>query len=179
MNYALHARELHKHGAAAPVHRALEQAVEQGEIPDADLASLSGSRKRIVQTVSTLSRAASFRRQVLLAYDHRCAVTLRQLRLVDAAHILPVGAPGSVDDVRNGIALAPTYHRAFDQGLLFLDDELVMTLNPDRADQLRSEGLDAGLDSFAAPLGRVHLPPDQRQWPDPSFIRKANAYRGL
>ena len=34
----------------------------------------------------------------MLAYDQRCAVTRIQLRLVDAAHILPVGAEGSTID---------------------------------------------------------------------------------
>ena len=47
----------------------------------------------------------------------------RNLDLVDAAHILPVGAPESIDDIRNGIAIAPTYHRAYDNGLIYLDED--------------------------------------------------------
>jgi putative restriction endonuclease len=58
----------------------------------------------------------------MFAYGNRCAVTRVQLRLVDAAHILPVGTTGSADHVRNGIALSPTYHRAFDAGLIYLDN---------------------------------------------------------
>jgi putative restriction endonuclease len=59
-----------------------------------------------------------------------------QLRLVDAAHILPVGAVDSTDDVQNGVALSPTYHRAFDNALIFLDENLVMKINPSKELQL-------------------------------------------
>jgi len=55
------------------------------------------------------------------AFMPRCAVTRIQLRLVEAAHILPVGAPGSIDHVCNGLALSPTFHRAFDDALIYLD----------------------------------------------------------
>jgi len=53
-----------------------------------------------------------------------------QLRLVDAAHILPVHTEETIDDVRNGIALSPTYHRAFDGGLIYLDENYAMRINP-------------------------------------------------
>jgi hypothetical protein len=46
--------------------------------------AVSEPRRRIVQTVSRLSRAANFRLQTLNAYGNRCAVTRAQLRLVDA-----------------------------------------------------------------------------------------------
>lgn len=36
-----------------------------------------------------------------------------------------------------------------------------------------------GLETFRSSLGKVHLPPDPRQRPDLSFIRRANAYRGV
>jgi putative restriction endonuclease len=91
----------------------------------------------------------------------------RQLRLVDAAHILPVGAVGSTDDVRNGLALWATFHRAFDHGLIYLDELQLTTLN-----------LHGGLPDFRAFLGRrIHLPGDQRQWPNTRFIREANRQR--
>jgi putative restriction endonuclease len=116
----------------------------------------------------------------LTAYANRCAVTRMQLRLVDAAHILPVSAQNSTDDVRNGLALSPTYHRAFDNALIFLDESLVMRINPAKALQLATLRLEGGLPDFKNYLGkRIHLPPDKRQWPEPGMIRKANSYRRI
>jgi len=131
----------------------------------------------MVQTVSRLSRAANFRQQVLAAYGNRCATTRTQLRLVDAAHILPVGAPGSADHVCNGVALSPTFHRAFDNALVYLDGKFQMRINPAKESSLVTLNLDGGLAAFKSALGKIHLPSDKRQWPDPQFIKKANEYR--
>ena len=148
-------------------------------VPD-EVLDLPQERQLVVREAFRWSRSMSFRRQVLNAYDNRCAVTRRQLRLVDAAHILPVAAgPRSIDDVRNGIALSPTYHRAFDNGLIYLDGEMVIRLNSKAADDLHGLQLAGGIEEFTSTLGRVHLPFDPRQHPDPYFIRLANEYRGL
>ena len=140
---------------------------------------LPKERQRVVTEVSRLTREAGFRRQVLFAYGNRCAVTRVQLRLVDAAHILPVGAPGSVDDVRNGVALSPTYHRAFDAGLIFLDDQFRMRLNDGNVHALQQLNLVLGLKTFKTPLGQIFLPPDPVQWPSTNFIRRANKFRQI
>jgi putative restriction endonuclease len=103
-----------------------------------------------------------------------------QLRLVDAAHILPVHAKETIDDVRNGIALSPTYHRAFDSGLIYLDENHEMRINPVRELQLVTLNLDGGIEDFKHYLNkRIYLPPDKRQWPEISMIRKANRYRRI
>lgn len=106
-------------------------------------------------------------------------MTRVQLKLVDVAHILPVGAPGSDDVVRNGIALSPTYHRAYDNGLIFLDDDLRMRMNPAKEADLANLRLIGGIDSFRRPFGRIHLPPDRRQWPGTTFIARANRFRQI
>jgi len=179
VNYALNAVSLHKLGRQAQTLQLLAAASTMQTIPDVDLASLNQDRQRIVRVVSRLSRLGCFRMQVLCAYEQRCAVTRTQLRLVDAAHILPVGTPGSIDDVRNGIALSPTYHRAYDNGLLFLDTKYNMRLNPAKEASLRAISLVGGIVDFKASLGRVHLPQDKRQWPDRRFIEHANKVRGI
>jgi putative restriction endonuclease len=103
-----------------------------------------------------------------------------QLRLVDAAHILPVQAEETIDDVRNGIALSPTYHRAFDGGLIYLDEDYVMKINTEQQFQLVTLKLDGGIKDLKHYLNkRIYLPPDKRQWPDITMIRKANRYRRI
>lgn len=179
MNYALNAESLHRFGKEGPVLKLLAKATALKPIEPADVQNLTVERKRIVQEVSRLSRLGSFRQQVLFAYGAKCAVTRVQLRLVDAAHILPVGAPGSVDSVVNGLALAPTYHRAYDLGLIFLDEEYRMRLNTKEIERLKGLRLDGGLEAFQAPLGKIFLPPDKRQWPSLDFVRRANKHRSI
>ena len=82
---------------------------------------------------------------MLDAYEHRCAVTRMQLRLVDAAHVLPVAVEGSTNETINGIALSPTGHRAFDKALIYLTEERVMRLNEEKANELRALNLAHGL----------------------------------
>jgi putative restriction endonuclease len=179
MTYARNAAVLHKTGRDLPTFRALARAAARQPIPLPDIDSLSTERKRVVQTIIRKARAANFSLQVLQAYGHRCAITRLQLRLVDAAHILPVEAPGSPDDVRNGIALSPTYHRAFDRGLIYLGDDYTMRVNESKVGQLTTLRLDGGLDDFRRSLGRIHLPPDNQQWPHLSLVKKANRFRGI
>jgi putative restriction endonuclease len=131
------------------------------------------------QEASRLTRETGFRRQVLFAYGNRCAVTRVQLRLVDAAHILPVGDPASIDHVQNGVALSPTYHRAFDAGLIYLDDQFRMRLNDSNVHALQQSELTSGLDYFKAPLGQIFLPPDPEQRPSKDFISRANRFRQI
>ena len=158
----------------------IARAVAAEDVSSTDISELNEERQIVVRETSRWTRSAGFRKQVLLAYENRCAVTRRQLKLVDAAHILPVSAgPESIDSVRNGVALSPTYHRAFDNGLIYLDDEMVMRLNSDAVSELRQLGLASGLDGFASHLGPIHLPLTAELRPDPRFIRLANSYRGL
>ncbi len=177
MNYAHHAMQLHKLGRQPATYGLISRAAALETIPAEEVASLPEQRKRIVQTVSRLSRDGNFKKQVLNAYGNRCAVTKTQLKLVDAAHILPVGAPESVDDVCNGIALSPTYHRAYDNGLIYLDEEYTMQINSEKVSELASLNLAGGIETFRACLGPILLPHDRRQRPNARFIRKANQYR--
>ncbi|MEW6668365.1 MAG: HNH endonuclease [Thermodesulfobacteriota bacterium] len=180
VSYVANAEDLHRFGSTALMFRLLTKASALEDLAEVEVAKLPEKRKRIVATVNRLSRAACFRQMVLSAYTNRCAVTRMQLRLIDAAHILPVGVEGSTDNVQNGIALSPTYHRAFDNGLIFLDEDLKMRLNPVKEIHLKTLRLDGGLPDFRNLLDRrIHLPPDKRQWPSPDVIRKANSFRRI
>ena len=142
------------------------------------VATVPKDRQRIVATVSRLARDSDFRRKVIIAYDRRCAVTGLQLKLVDAAHIVPLGADASSDEVTNGLCLSPTYHRAYDRGLILLAENYEMQINRKKQRELVHLGLGGGLAEFKAPLGhQIILPADRRQWPSIECIRSANAFR--
>jgi putative restriction endonuclease len=62
---------------------------------------------------------ARFRGLVLPAYGERCAICrLREISLLDAAHITPDRTPEGVAAVRNGVSLCTIHHRAYDQDLV-------------------------------------------------------------
>ena len=179
MSYVYNAQGLHKNAKGRSTFDLLSKVSSLELVTDEEIENLTKERRRLIQTISRVARDGNFRMQVLNAYGFRCAVTRMQLRLIDAAHILPVSAAASIDDVRNGLALSPTYHRAFDLGLIYVDTEYVMRVNRRKEDQLARLNLTGGMQQFRSSLGQIHLPPDRRQWPHRSFIRKANRFRAI
>ncbi len=180
LSYALNCESLHESGADATVSDILTRMSRFESVAADEISFLTTERRRVVTNVSRLARKSDFRRKVTVAYDHKCCVTGLQLRLIDAAHILPVGAEGSNDSVRNGLCLSPSYHRAFDRGLIQLTEDRRMIINAQKRDDLVRVGLGGGLAEFESHLGReIFLPADRNQWPDPELIRKSNRFRAL
>ncbi|HAI67938.1 MAG TPA: restriction endonuclease [Gammaproteobacteria bacterium] len=180
LNYVLNAQILHQYGSDTTTLNLLTKAAQSEEIKPQDIESLTVERKKLVTNVSRYARTANFRQQVLNAYENRCAVTRTQLKLVDAAHILPVVAQNSSDHVSNGIALSPTMHRAYDNCLIYLDENYQMKLNDDKANELIAHHLHGGLEQLKHLLDQaIHLPADRNQRPNLQFIREANKYRRI
>ena len=180
LNYIQNREALHEAGANVGTVDVLNRIARIDPVPQEEIIALPPPRQLVVKTVSRLVRASNFRDQVMNAYGNRCAVTRAQLKLVDAAHILPVGAEGSVDTVINGIALSPTWHRAFDQGLVYLNPDLQMKINPLRVQHLTALDLHGGLDVITPYLDRtIHLPADVNQRPSRQFIGLANNFRKI
>jgi putative restriction endonuclease len=177
LNYSVNSLGLHRFGAESEMLPIFSKAAE-GTVPQG-ISKLSVDRKRLVQAVSRLSRSANFARNVLSAYGHRCAATGLQLRIIEAAHILPVGAPGSTDEVGNGIALSPTFHRAYDNGLIYIDEKHRLRLNLPVIRRLKRLKLANGLDELRRGLGKLHLPKENHAKPSPLFIREANKFRKI
>jgi putative restriction endonuclease len=81
-------------------------------------------------------RAATFRRDVLRAYDHRCAIcgftaTLGGAMVgVEAAHVRWWAFDGP-DDLTNGLALCAMHHLLFDVGALGVTEERTVTVSRD------------------------------------------------
>ncbi|MDZ7716171.1 MAG: HNH endonuclease [Balneolaceae bacterium] len=76
--------------------------------------------------ITKQKRDPDFRRKVLQAYEHRCAVCNFDVRMgaktlcIEAAHIKWHSA-GGPDTVNNGIALCTLHHKLFDLGAFTLD----------------------------------------------------------
>ncbi|HSW41967.1 MAG TPA: HNH endonuclease [Patescibacteria group bacterium] len=119
-----------KSAAAGQDVGALETADRELSYPERaeHLAPALLAAERAHRVVNVLERNAQFRRDVLAAYQNRCAIsgfevgpvaTYQARRIIDAAHIRPVSLDGA-DHVTNGLALTPTLHRLFDEGLFTL-----------------------------------------------------------
>jgi putative restriction endonuclease len=91
-------------------------------------------------------RSSVFRKAIMQVYEYQCAITglsvqdKRKRPLLEAAHIGPFAETYN-DSVRNGIALSPTFHRAFDKGLIGISDDYRVVLHPDLHDESRDFSL--------------------------------------
>lgn len=82
-------------------------------------------RRYVVREVKQRIHQAQFRGAVLPAYSDRCAICrLREVRLLDAAHIVGDAEDLGEPVVSNGLSLCSIHHRAFDQDLVGVDPSL-------------------------------------------------------
>ncbi len=126
-------------------------------------------------------RNPKFRREVIRAYEHRCAVCDYDIRLdnnlmgLEAAHIRWHAYDGP-DEVSNGLALCTLHHKAFDLGGISLLDDLRLVVSDDLHGQNRAFDL-WFLDHKGKP---IRSPRHNDQRPDPLFLRwhREQVYQG-
>jgi putative restriction endonuclease len=151
--------------ASSPQEGAASAAAASGNEEEAVEELPAGSpRRRAVSAISRLVRNAQFRHRVLRAYGESCALCDLGATLTEAAHIRSVHAGGE-DLVRNGLALCPTHHAAFDIGLVVLDEDLRISVNERRAMELNLK--DADWDRLRHGLR------DRLRDPEPADLRPA------
>lgn len=99
-------------------------------------------RRRIGQSL--------FRKAVMVRYDTRCVITgLRHEDLLIASHIVPWQArPESRLDPANGLCLNALHDRAFDKGLLAIDDRDRIRISPELTDAAPNGQLKAQLNDL-------------------------------
>ncbi len=144
---------------------------ETVEIPTDPLPREGLERDRMVRTRVNQS---FFRACVLAAYDNRCCVTgLAVPELLVASHIVP----WSVDakqrmNPQNGLCLNALHDRAFDRGLMFVDEDMTVRFNKDAIRRCLSSSEKASVDSmswFTSCEGKaIRLP--RRFRPDPVLL---------
>lgn len=180
VEYLRNLEPLHDFGQAPDALRLLEKVVLNPEINDAAIQIPDAGRRETIVMVNRKLRDVSFRRRILTAYSFKCAVCGIQLRLVEAAHIIPVTHENSSDETCNGLALCSLHHKAFDQALIAVLEDYSVILNEDRAIELKNRNLDSGLAKFAQELRPlIILPPAISDRPHVEYIRLGNSIRGL
>jgi putative restriction endonuclease len=181
VDYVKNLKELHSFGESAKDLSIFEKIVADNEIEinDETLQKISKPRRITVQTVSRKLRESSFKSRILTAYSFKCAFCDLQLKLIDAAHIVPVADEESTDETSNGIALCALHHRAFDRALVTFDEKYRILSNDQKIQQLIEIKQDGKIDEFISQLKPlINFPPAINDRPNKDYILKANKIRG-
>lgn len=126
------------------------------------------------------ARDPKFRKLVYEAYGHRCAMCGIQLELIEAAHIVPFSHAHGSDEISNGVCLCALHHTAYDQSLVYFDDEFSIKINSEKIKYLEKIGRDGGYRKLQdMSFDRLVLPSSHIFQPNPANIRIANHIRGI
>lgn len=87
-------------------------------------------RRYLVRETKVRVHQARFRGRVLPAYGDQCAICrLKEIRLLDAAHILGDLEERGEPVVPNGVSLCSIHHRAFDHDLVGIDPQYTVRVS--------------------------------------------------
>ena len=118
-------------------------------------------RRYVFRELRVRVHQARFRARVVPAYGERCAICrLREMRLLDAAHIVGDLEARGEPEVSNGLSLCSIHHRAYDQDLV--------AVSPDYEVHVSARLLDDEDGPMLAVLkgfhGRPIVVPSRRAW---------------
>jgi putative restriction endonuclease len=118
--------------------------------------------------VSVRTMQGFFRKVVMASYNSICCITRNPVpELLVASHILPWSDfPGERLNPRNGLCLTAHFDRAFDRGLITLDEQMRLVLSPALRQYLPNEALES---EFVRREGQ-RLSRPERFAPEPQFI---------
>jgi putative restriction endonuclease len=101
-------------------------------------------KTRIEELKNTLTResfeeevyviSGIFKKEIPKIYNYHCAISKMRIestinaQLVDACHIVPFSISQN-DTISNGISLSPNLHRAFDRGLIAINDRYQLVIS--------------------------------------------------
>ena len=176
VDYALNSASLHLTGKAAADMSMLNNL---DTLTDAQIVTIKDNKRKIILAeIARKYRETDFRKRVLGAYQDRCAVCGIQLKLIDAAHIIPVAADTSTDETKNGIALCKLHHSAYDRKLISFDERYKIELSTSEVANLTALNLVGCLKEFKQHLKTaIILPTDRRDYPPPAYITESRQVR--
>ncbi|MBE0418307.1 MAG: HNH endonuclease, partial [Coriobacteriia bacterium] len=129
-----------------------------------------GVKQRTLASVVQRQGQPHFRRQLLTAYEGRCAMSEYDAEdALEAAHVEPYSGPQS-NTVGNGLLLRADLHDLFDLGLVAVDTS--------RQALLLSEKL-AGTKYEHFEGRRLHLPEGRHLWPQAERLDRHRQLAGL
>jgi putative restriction endonuclease len=127
-------------------------------------------RRYVVRQTNVRVHQRRFRGQVLPAYRDQCAICrLKEMRLLDAAHIVGDLEERGDATVSNGVSLCSIHHRAFDHDLVGIDADYMVRISPRLLDEDDGPMLELLKGFDAQPLllpQRLALRPDRERLAD-------------
>jgi putative restriction endonuclease len=121
-------------------------------------------RRYAVRETRVRLHQARFRGRVVPAYEDRCTICrLKELRLLDAAHITSDLDPLGDAVISNGVSLCSIHHRAFDQDLVGISADYSVVVSPRLLDDEDGPMLDLLKEFHGRP---IHLPARRAWHPD-------------
>lgn len=116
------------------------------------------------------ARGGVFKREIPKIYGYQCAISGMRVeaaeinvQLIDACHIVPF-ALSKNDTITNGISLCPNLHRAFDRGLITLNDDYSVVVSS----KIKEYESPYSLMQFHRKS--IHLPQNNRFYPAPENL---------
>ena len=114
-----------------------------------------------------------------MVYGNVCAFCNLQLKLIEAAHIVPVRIDNSTDKTSNGVALCALHHKSYDYALVTFNHRFEIRYDETKMDKLKKIGHDGGMRQFINNLRpAIIVPPEQRDRPNIDYVKRANRIRG-
>jgi len=140
---------------------------EPAEIEPMEMADFTGETRQVMREQRI--KQNFFRKAVLSSYRGRCCMSgLSEPRLLTASHIVPWSRDKANRlNPANGLSLCALHDRAFDAGLLTLDDDYRVVLSA----ALRRKG-DPFMQSVFSPLEGKSIEMPERFAPQLDFIRR-------
>jgi putative restriction endonuclease len=180
VEYVRNLESLHTFGESQQDFDILDEITQKEIVPNNEiLQQVSIPRQITVLSISKKQRENSFRARILRAYNYRCACSGIQLKLVEAAHIVPVNYETSTDETCNGIALSIIHHKAYDKGLITFNEKYQIIFKESEVLKLKELNLHGGLDKFIREMRPIiDVPPAITDRPNVGYIKTANQLRG-
>jgi putative restriction endonuclease len=127
-------------------------------------------RRYAVRATTVRMHQARFRGRVVPAYGSQCAIcTLKEIRLLDAAHIVGDLEHGGDATVQNGLSLCAIHHRAYDQHLVGIAPTYTVHVSRRLLEDDDGPMLDLLKGSHEVPL---HVPSRRASRPDPERLQR-------
>lgn len=115
-------------------------------------------------------RCGVFKRVVPKIYNYACCisdmriVSRYDIQMIDACHIVPFSVSHN-DTITNGISLSPNFHRAFDRGLITINENYQVVISNSFTENLTENSLK----SFEGK--QIFLPKEKQHFPDIENLR--------
>jgi putative restriction endonuclease len=116
----------------------------ENQILHEDVVGYTGKSNEQVEEEEIFVRGGVFKKVVPRIYNYTCCIsgmsvaTGLPIQMIDACHIVPFSESHN-DTIGNGISLCPNLHRAFDRGLISIDENYKVIVSSQFSENSESE----------------------------------------